>query len=106
MCERQNKNRDAYDEIWTKQREVHWLGSIGQTGATDRLDRSGPASTLSWAAPVRPMPLTGQVQPEHEASSVCAIWTKVIRPGLQAGLDHFAPFSQHNQTPINSCITI
>jgi hypothetical protein len=23
MCERQNKNRDAYDKICTKQREVH-----------------------------------------------------------------------------------
>jgi hypothetical protein len=23
MCERQNKNRDAYDKICTKQKEVH-----------------------------------------------------------------------------------
>jgi hypothetical protein len=41
------------------------------------------------------MPLTGQigqVQPEHKAKSVRTIWSRVIRPGLQAGLDHFAPF--------------
>jgi hypothetical protein len=109
MCERQNKNRDAYDNICTKQREVHCLGSTGQTSATDRSDRSGLASTPNWEAPVRPMPLTGQtghVHPEHKANNVCAIWTKVNRPGLQVGLDHFAPFSQHKQTPINSCITI
>jgi hypothetical protein len=31
---------------------------------------------------------------------VRAIWSKVIRPGLQAGLDHFAPFSQHKQYTI------
>jgi hypothetical protein len=60
MCERQNKNRDAYDKICTKQREVRWLGSTGQTGATDQSDRSVPANTHDWAAPVRPMPLTGQ----------------------------------------------
>jgi hypothetical protein len=55
------------------------------------------------------MPLTGQigqVQPENKAESVRAIWFKGFKPGLQAGLDHFAPFSQHKQTPINSCITI
>jgi hypothetical protein len=109
MCERQNKNRDAYDKICTKQREVRSLGSTGQTGATDRSDRSGPANTHDWAAPVRPVPLTGQtgqVQSAHKATEVRAIWSKVIRPGLQAGLDHFAPFSQHKQTPFNSCITI
>jgi hypothetical protein len=96
-CERQNKNRDAYDKIYTKQREVHWLGSTGQTGATDR---SGPANTLDWAAPVRPVPLIGQtsrVQSAHKATWVRAIWSKMIRPGLQAGLDHLAPFSQHNK---------
>jgi hypothetical protein len=109
MCERQNKNRDAYDKICTKQREVHWLGSIGQTGASDRSDWSVPANTLDGAAPVRPVPLTGQtghVQSTHKATKVRAIWSKVIRSGLQAGLDHFAPFSQHKQTPFNSCITI
>jgi hypothetical protein len=58
MCERQNKNRDAHDKMCTKQREVHWLGSIGQTGAADRPDRLGPANTHDWAAPVRPVPLT------------------------------------------------
>jgi hypothetical protein len=109
MCERQNKNRDAYDKICTKQKEVHWLGSTGQTGAADRSDRSGPANTHNWAAPVRPVPLTGQtgqVQSAHKAAKVRAIWSKVIRPGLQASLDHFAPFSQHKQTSFNSCITI
>jgi hypothetical protein len=55
MWERQNKNRGAYDKICTKQREVHWLDSTGQTGATDRLDRLGPANTRDWAAPVRPV---------------------------------------------------
>jgi hypothetical protein len=107
-CDRQNKNRDAYDKICTKQREVHWLGSTGQTGATDRSDQSGPANTHDWAAPVRSVPLTGQtgqVQLTHKATEVRAIWSKVIRPGLQAGLDHFAPFSQHKQTPFNSCIS-
>jgi hypothetical protein len=108
MCERQNKNCDVYDKICTKQREVHWLGRTGQTGPTDRSDRSGPANTHDWAAPVRPVPLTqtGQVQSAHKATEVRAIWSKVIRPGLQAGLDHFAPFSQHKQAPFNSCITI
>jgi hypothetical protein len=103
MCERQNKIRDAYYKICTKQREVCWLGSTGQTGATDR---SGPANTHNWAAPVRPVPLTGQVQSAHKATEVRAIWSKVIGPGLQAGLDHFAPISQHKQTSFNSCITI
>jgi hypothetical protein len=101
-----NKNRDAYDKICTKQIEVCCLGSTSQTGATDR---SGPANTHDWAAPVRPVPLIGQpgqVQSAHKATEVHAIWSKVIRPGLQAGLDHFAPFSQHKQTPFNSCITI
>jgi hypothetical protein len=109
MCERQNKNRDAYDKICTKQIEVHWLGSTGQTGATDRSDWSGPANTHNWAVPVRPVPLTGQtgqVQSTHKAAGVRAIWSKVIRPGLQADLDHLAPFSQHKQTPLDSCITI
>jgi hypothetical protein len=109
MCEPQNKNCDAYDKICTKQREVCWLGSTGQTGAADRSDRSGPANAHVWAAPVKPVPLTGQtsqVQSVHKAIEVCAIWSKVIRPGLQAGLDHFAPFRQHKQTPFNSCITI
>jgi hypothetical protein len=108
MCERQNKIRDAYDKICTKQREVHRLGSTGQTGATDRSDRSGPANTHDWAAPVKPVPLTGQtgqVQSAHKATEVRAIWSKVIMPGLQAGLDHFTPFSQHKQTPFDSCIT-
>jgi hypothetical protein len=41
MCEQQNKNRDAYDKICTKQREVH-------------------TNTHNWAAPVRPVTLTGQ----------------------------------------------
>jgi hypothetical protein len=45
MCQRQNKNRDAYDKICTKQREVSWLGSTGQIGVPDRSDRSGPANT-------------------------------------------------------------
>jgi hypothetical protein len=83
--------------------QVYCLGSTGQTGAPDRSDRSGPASTPNWAAPVRPMPLTGQtgqVQSEHKATRVCAIWSKVIRPGFQDGLDHFAPFSQHKQYTI------
>jgi hypothetical protein len=96
MCERQNKNRDAYDKICTKQKEVHWLGSTGQTGVADRSDRSGPASTHNWDAPVRTVPLTGQtgqVQSAHKGAELRAIWSKVIRPGLQAGLDHFAPFS-------------
>jgi hypothetical protein len=109
MCERQNKIRDAYDRICTKQRKVSWLGSTGQTGAPDRSDRSGPASSLNWAAPVRPVPLTGQtgqVQSAHKATEVRAIWSKVIMPGLQAGLDHLAPFSQHKQTPFKACITI
>jgi hypothetical protein len=91
-----------------KAKEMHWLGSTGQTGATDRSDRSGPANTHNWAAPVRLVPLTGQtgqVQSAHKATEVRAIWSKVIMPGLQAGLDHFAPFSQHKQTPLNSCIT-
>jgi hypothetical protein len=98
MCGQQNKSRDAYDKICTKQREVHWLGSTGQTGAADRSDRSGPANTHNWAAPVRPVPLTGQtgqVQLAHKAIEVRAIWSKVIRLGLQAGLDHLVPFSQH-----------
>jgi hypothetical protein len=89
--------------------QVYGLGSTGQTGAPDRSDRSGPASTPNWAAQVRPVPLTGQtgqVQLEHKATGVHAIWSKVISPGLQAGLDHFAPFSQHKHTPFNSCITI
>jgi hypothetical protein len=62
MCGRQNKNRDAYDKICTKQREVCWLGSTGQTGqvqqhtrlggtgqtgAPGRSDRSGPVSAQS-----------------------------------------------------------
>jgi hypothetical protein len=109
VCERQNKIRDAYDKICTKQREMYWLGSTGQTGAPDRSDWSGPANTHDWAAPVRLVPLTGQtgqVQSEHTATEVRAIWSKVIGPGLQAGLDHFAPFSQHNQTPFKACITI
>jgi hypothetical protein len=109
MCERKNKNRDAYEKICTKQREVHWLGSTGQIGATDRSDGSGPANTHNWAAPVRLVPLTGQtgqVQSAHKATGVRAIWSKVISPGLQAGLDHLAKFSQHKQTPFNSCITI
>jgi hypothetical protein len=108
MCVRQNKNRDVYDKICTKQREVHWLGSSGQTGATDRSDWSGLANTHDWVPPVRPVPLTGQtdqVQSTHKATEVRAIWSEVIRPRLQAGLDHFAPFSQHKQTPFNSCIT-
>jgi hypothetical protein len=108
MCEWQNKIHNAYDKICTKQKEMYWLGSTGQTGATDRSDRLGPANTHNWAAPVRPVPLTGQtgqVQSAHKAIEVCAIWSKVIMPGLQAGLDHFAPFSQHKQTPFNSCIT-
>jgi hypothetical protein len=78
--------------------QVYWLGSTGQTGAPDRSDWSGPAKTPNWVAPVRPVPLTdqtGQVQPEHKAKGVRAIWSRVIRPGLQADLDHFAPFSQH-----------
>jgi hypothetical protein len=86
-----------------------WLGSTGQTGVPDRSDQSGPANTHNWAAPVRPVPLTGQtgqVQSAHKATRVRAIWSKVIMPGLQAGSDHLAPFSQHKQTPINSCITI
>jgi hypothetical protein len=109
MCERQNKIRDAYDRICTKQRETHRLGSTGQTGAPDRSDWSCPANTHDWAASVRPVPLTGQtgqVQSAHKATQVRAIWSKVIRPGLQAGLDHFAPFSQHKQTPFKACITI
>jgi hypothetical protein len=109
MCERQNKNRDTYDKMCTKQREVHWLGTTGQTGATDRSDQSGPANTHDWAAPVRRVPLTGQTgqaQSAHKATKVRAILSKVIRPGLQAGLDHFAPFSQHKQRPFNSCITV
>jgi hypothetical protein len=96
MCECQNKNRDAYDKICTKQREMYWLGSTGQTGATDRSDRSGPANTHDWAAPVRLVPLTsqtGQVQSAHKATEVRANWSKVIGPGLQAGLDHFGPVS-------------
>jgi hypothetical protein len=108
MCERQNKIRDAYDKICTKQREVCWLGRTGQTGATDRSDRSGSANTHNWAAPVRPVPLTGltgRVQSADKATEERAIWSKVIMPGLQAGLDHFAPFSQLKQTPFNSCIT-
>jgi hypothetical protein len=105
MCERQNKIRDAYDKICTKQREMCWLGNTSQIGATDRSDRSGPANTHNWEAPVRPVPLTGQVQSAHKATEVRAIWSKVIMPGLQAGLDHFAPFSQYKQTPLNSCIT-
>jgi hypothetical protein len=71
MCEWQNKNRDAYDKIYTRQREVHCLGSIGQTGGTDRSDWSVPANTRNWAAPVRPVPLTGQtdqVQSAHKAT--------------------------------------
>jgi hypothetical protein len=86
--------------------QVYWLGSTGQTGAPDR---SGPATTSNWAAPVRPVPptgQTGQVQLEHKATGVRAIWSKVIKPGLQADLDHFAPFSQHKHTPFNSCITV
>jgi hypothetical protein len=68
-----------------------------------------------WAAPVRPVrssqhtrlggtgqtgalsDQTGQVQSAHKAIGVRAIWSKMIRPGLQAGLDHLAPFSQHNK---------
>jgi hypothetical protein len=109
MCERQNKTRDAYDKICTKQRKVSWLGSTGQTGDLDRSDRSGLASPLNWAAPIRPVPLTGQtgqVQSAHKAAEVRAIWSKVIMTGLQAGLDHLAPFSQHKQTPFKACITI
>jgi hypothetical protein len=66
----------------------------------DWSDESGPAITPNWEAPVRPVPLTGQtgsVQPEHKAKGVRAIWSKVIRLGLQVVLDHFAPFSQHKQ---------
>jgi hypothetical protein len=37
-----------------------WLDSTGQSGATDRSDRSGPANTHDWAAPVRLVPLNGQ----------------------------------------------
>jgi hypothetical protein len=83
--------------------QVYWLGSTGQTGAPDRSDRSGPTNTPNWAAPVRPVLLTsqtGQVQSEHKEKRVHAIWSKVIRLGLQAGLDHFAPFSQHKQYTI------
>jgi hypothetical protein len=40
---------------------------------------------------------TGQAQLAHKAIEVHAIWSKVIRPGVQAGLDHLAPFSQHNK---------
>jgi hypothetical protein len=90
MCERQIKIRDAYDKIYTKQ-------STSVLAGQHRSDRSG------WAAPVRPVPLTGQtgqVQLEHKAKSVRAIWSRVIRPGLQASLDHFAPFSQHKQYTI------
>jgi hypothetical protein len=108
MCERQHKIRDAYDKICTKQREVCWLGSNGQTGGTDRSDRSGPANTSNWAPPVRPVPQTsqtGQVQSAHKATEVRAIWSKVIMLGLQAGLDHFAPFSQHKQASFKLCIT-
>jgi hypothetical protein len=103
------KIRDAYDKICTKQREMYWLGSTGQTGPPDRSDRSAPANTHGWAAPVRPVPLTGQtdqVQSAHKATEVRAIWSKVIGLGLQAGLDHVAPFSQHKQTPFKAWITI
>jgi hypothetical protein len=93
MCERKIKNCDAYDKIGTMQ------GTSVLTGQ-HQSDRSGPGSTLNWAAPVRPMPQTYQVQPEHKAKRVCAIWSKVIRPRLQASLDHFAPFSQHKQYKI------
>jgi hypothetical protein len=48
---------------------------------------------------------TGQVQSAHKATEVRAIWSKVIMPGLQASLDHFAPFIQHKQTQFNLCIT-
>jgi hypothetical protein len=109
MCEWQNKIRDAYDKICTKQREMYRLGSTGQTGALDRSDRSGPVNRHNWAAPVRPVPLTGQtgqVQLAHKETEVRAIWSKVIGPGLQAGLDHFAPFRLHKQTPFKACITI
>jgi hypothetical protein len=108
MCEWQKKIRDAHDKICTKQRKMCWLGSTGPTGAPDRSDRSGPANTHDWAAPVWSVPLTGQtgqVQSAHKATEVRAIWSKVIGLGLQAGLDHFAPFSQHKQTPLNSSIT-
>jgi hypothetical protein len=57
MCEQQNKNRDAYDKICTKQREVH-------------------TNTHNWAAPVRPVTLTGktgQAQLAHKAIEVHAI---------------------------------
>jgi hypothetical protein len=76
MCERQVKNRDVYDKICTKQR-------IGVLTGQHRSNQS-----------------------THKATGVRAIWFKVIKPGLQAGLDHFAPFSQHKQSPFNSCITI
>jgi hypothetical protein len=103
MCEQQIKTHDAYEKIYTKQRtsalarqhRSDWclwpvrpvrssqhtqLGSTGQTNAPDRSDLSGPARAQST-----------------KQKGVCAIWSKVIRPGLQAGLDHFAPFSQHKQ---------
>jgi hypothetical protein len=87
MCERKIKICDAYDKIYTKQ-------STSVLAGQHRSDRSG------WAAPVRPVPLTGQtgqVQPEHKAKSVRAIWSRVIRPGLQASLDHFATQTIHIQ---------
>jgi hypothetical protein len=71
--------------------------SLGSTGQTSAPDRSSPASTPNWAAPVIPVPMTGQtgqVQSERKAKRVCAI-SKVIRVVLQASLEHFAPFSQH-----------
>jgi hypothetical protein len=57
----------------------------GQTGQVQPLHKLGGTSQI------------GQVQLEHKEKGVRAIWSRVIRLGLQAGLDHFAPFSQHKQ---------
>jgi hypothetical protein len=90
MCKRQIKIHDAYDKLCTKQRtrvltrqhRSNWcpwpvrpvrssqhtqLGGTGQTDATDWSDQLGPSRSQS--------------------KSVCAIWSKLIRLGLQAGLD-------------------
>jgi hypothetical protein len=80
--------------------QVYWLGSTGQTGAPDRSNRSGPTSTQTGRHRLDRCPC--QVRPVRSSQStkqkgVGAIWSILIRLGLQTGLDHFAPFSQHKQ---------
>jgi hypothetical protein len=62
------------------------LGGTDQTGAPDR--QSGQVLLRSCQS--------------RKKKGVRAIWARVIRMGLQAGLDHFAPFSQHKQCIIQN----